>query len=406
MKSAELVLSPSAKDWPLAARMFMGMCSQLSAGCLQVADPAGHTHCFGETGAEPHATLHIVDWRACNLILRQGDIGFAEAYRRGWVHCNDLLSLFTLALRNEDQVNTAINGHWWALLAKRIAHLLLRDNNRRGSRRNIHKHYDIGNPFYRLWLDPSMSYSAALYEGDPQRSLEDAQWVKVDRILDELDAQPGQTVLEIGCGWGGFAERAAQRGLKVHGITLSTEQLAYATERMQRAGLQDAVTLSLTDYRDVAGRYDHVVSIEMFEAVGERWWPTYFAKVASCLKPGGRAVIQTISMDDAHFADYRRGTDFIQQYIFPGGMLPSPREFALQADRAGLQILTRKEFGLDYARTLQAWRESFEARLDEVRRLGLDEAFIRIWRMYLVYCEAGFRAGRTDVGQWTLAGAV
>lgn len=403
MNRNDLALPYRTEGLPLSARLFVGMLQKLSSGSLTLVDPQGQVAHFGMLGASPHAELQVHDWRAAAAILRQGDIGFAESYKQGWVDSSDMLALFTLALRNEAAMSQAVNGRWWALLLKRLAHLVLRDNNRRGSRRNISAHYDLGNPFYQLWLDPSMSYSAALFQPGSEQTLEAAQWAKYDRILDQLNAVPGQTVLEIGCGWGGFAERAAQRGLKVHGVTLSTEQLAWAQARMARLGLSEQVSLTLTDYRDIEGQFDHIVSIEMVEAVGERWWPTYFGKLASLRKPGGRVVIQSIDIVDERFESYRSGTDFIQQYIFPGGMLPSPQRFETQARAAGLAVLNQLEFGLDYAATLRLWRMRFEQALEAVRALGYDEAFIRLWRMYFIYCEAGFREGRTGVRQWTLA---
>ncbi|MDN3577313.1 cyclopropane-fatty-acyl-phospholipid synthase family protein [Chitinimonas viridis] len=402
MNRNDLALPYRTEGLPLGARLFVGMLQKLSTGSLTLVDPQGQVAHFGMLGACPHAELQVHDWRAATAILRQGDIGFAESYKQGWVDSSDMLALFTLALRNEAAMSQAVNGRWWALLLKRLAHLVLRDNNRRGSRRNISAHYDLGNPFYQLWLDPSMSYSAALFQPGAEQTLEAAQWAKYDRILDQLNAAPGQTVLEIGCGWGGFAERAAQRGLKVHGVTLSTEQLAWAQARMARLGLSEQVSLTLTDYRDIEGQFDHIVSIEMVEAVGERWWPTYFGKLASLRKPGGRVVIQSIDIVDERFESYRSGTDFIQQYIFPGGMLPSPQRFEAQARAAGLLVLDQLEFGLDYAATLRLWRMRFEEALETVRAQGYDEAFIRLWRMYFIYCEAGFREGRTGVRQWTL----
>jgi len=279
----------------------------------------------------------------------------------------------------------------------------LRDNTRKGSRRNILSHYDLGNDFYRLWLDPSMSYSAALFGADRTESLQAAQYRKIDRLLDALNARPGQHVLEIGCGWGGFAERAAQRGLHVHGITLSDAQLQWARARMQTQGLDGRVTLELRDYRDLGARqYDHIVSIEMVEAVGERRWPMYFDTLARNLRSGGRVALQSIDIADATFETYRRGTDFIQQYIFPGGMLPCPRVIREQSARAGLDIIDEHAFGLDYAETLLRWRHAFDAQVQAVRAQGFDDAFIRLWRMYLCYCEAGFREGRTDVRHWVL----
>lgn len=386
-----------------AARWFIGALSRLQVGTLALTDPLGGQVLYGAAGGGPHAELVMRDWRAAGAILRQGDIGFADSLRRGWVDSPDLLALFTLALRNEAALSHAVDGKWWALIARRLSHLLLRDNSRKGSRRNILQHYDLGNDFYRLWLDPSMSYSAALFGEDRSEPLEVAQHRKYDRLLDALGAVPGQHVLEIGCGWGGFAERAAQRGLHVHGITLSDAQLDWARARMQRQGLEACVKLELRDYRDLGhSQYDHIVSIEMVEAVGERRWPLYFETLARCLRPGGRIGLQSIDIADARFDAYRRGTDFIQQYIFPGGMLPCPRVIQAQAGLAGLSVVNQYTFGLDYADTLLRWRLAFEENLGAVRAQGFDEAFVRLWRMYLTYCEAGFREGRTDVRHWVL----
>lgn len=386
-----------------AARSLMAMAARLRVGTLAMTDPSGGHALYGEPGGGPHAELIIHDWRAAGAIMRQSDIGFAESLRRGWVDSPDLLALFTLALRNEAAMSQALEGKWWALLARRLAHLILRDNSRQGSRRNILAHYDLGNDFYRLWLDPSMSYSAALFGEDRNESLQAAQHRKIDRLLDALRARPGQHVLEIGCGWGGFAERAAQRGLHVHGVTLSDAQLEWAQARMQGQGLENRVTLELRDYRDLGHRqYDHIVSIEMLEAVGERRWPLYFDTLARCLRPGGRVALQSIDIADDRYAAYRRGTDFIQQCIFPGGMLPCPRVIREQAGRVGLTVVDEHAFGLDYADTLLRWRQAFDAHVHEVRAQGFDDAFIRLWRMYLCYCEAGFREGRTDVRHWIL----
>jgi cyclopropane-fatty-acyl-phospholipid synthase len=389
------------QELPLAARGFVAMLSRLQLGSLTLIDPQGRSQLFGQQGERPHAQLKINDWRVASLILRKGDVGFAEAYRQQWVDCPDLLSLFRLALQNEKAVDT-VNGTWWGLLAKRLIHWVLRDNNRRGSRRNILAHYDLGNNFYQLWLDPTMSYSAAIFDANSQDMVA-AQNAKYDRLLDQVGAKPGQHILEIGCGWGGFAQRAAERGVQVTGITLSDAQLAWANERIEKAGLSDRVSLSICDYRDVQGQYDHVVSIEMFEAVGLRHWSGFFDKVRTCLKPGGRAAIQTIDIADDRFDVYVNSTDFIQQYIFPGGMLPSPSRFQALAQAAKLEVNNVYSFGLDYARTLRLWLDRFEAELPTVRSLGFDESFVRIWRMYLVYCEAGFVEQRTDVKQWLLS---
>lgn len=406
MSSNEERLSGSMVKLPWAGRLLVSLLSRITYGSLKLIDPAGIEMMLGQNASVPsaempHAELRIVDWRAAGLILRQGDIGFAESLRRGWVDSPDLVALFTLAIRNE-QISEAVDGHWWALLLKRLSHWILKDNSRAGSRRNILSHYDVGNSFYRLWLDPSMTYSAALFEDDMSRGLEQAQDAKYDRILDQINAQPGQTILEVGCGWGGFAERAAKRGLNVVCITLSDAQLAWATQRVRNAGLSERVTLRLQDYRDVPEKFDHIVSIEMFEAVGLLHWSGYFQMLARCLKPGGRIVIQTIDIAEEKFDSYRSGTDFIQQYIFPGGMLPSPSRFKKECEAAGLRTLEVLSFGQDYAETLKRWAQRFDASLTQIRELGYDDAFIRIWKMYLAYCEVGFRQTRTDVKQWTL----
>ena len=390
------------RELPWAARAFVTMLARLRVGSLTLVDPQGRSVLFGKQGEWPHAQLQVHDWRAVTAILRQGDVGFAESLRKHWVDCPDLLSLFRLAIRNEDAVDT-VHGNRWSLLIKRLAHWVLRDNSKKGSRRNIVAHYDLGNDFYRLWLDASMSYSAAIFADKPGTDLEVAQYAKYDRLLDLLDARPGQHILEIGCGWGGLAQRAAERGLRVTGVTLSDEQLAWAKKRMQDGGFSDQVDLQLRDYRDIQGQYDHIVSIEMFEAVGLRHWPSFFGVLRRCLKPTGKVALQSIDIADDRFEAYVRGTDFIQQYIFPGGMLPSPTRFREMSADAGLQVIDEFSFGVDYAETLNRWAQQFEVKLDDVRALGFDDAFIRLWRMYFAYCEAGFREKRTDVKQWILS---
>lgn len=403
MRSNDVSAEMGAQKMPLGARLFLRLLQRISVGALSLTDPAGEVTVFGHAAHGLHAQLTIRDWRAAHAILRRGDIGFADSLKAGWAESPDMVALFTLALRNEAAVDQAVQGRWWALVVQRLRHLILRDNSRRGSRRNILSHYDLGNDFYAQWLDAGMTYSSALFDGNDALSLAEAQDAKYDRILDELDARPGQTVLEIGCGWGGFAERAALRGLNVHGITLSDAQLAWARDRMSRQRLNDRVTLDICDYRDLPNAaFDHIVSIEMVEAVGERRWPLYFKTLARCLKPGGRIVVQSIDIDNARFDAYRRGTDFIQQYVFPGGMLPSPAAFEAQVAATSLKVLNVKAFGVDYAETLKRWRVLFDARVPTIMAQGFDDTFIRIWRMYLAYCEAGFREGRTDVRQWTL----
>ncbi|MDP3226236.1 MAG: cyclopropane-fatty-acyl-phospholipid synthase family protein, partial [Rubrivivax sp.] len=275
---------------------------------------------------------------------------------------------------------------------------------RRGSKKNIHAHYDIGNAFYRQWLDETMNYSSALFEGNAQQPMAQAQAAKVRRALRECELQPGQRLLEIGCGWGALAETAAvEFGARVTGVTLSSEQLAYAQERQQRAGVAAQVDLRLQDYRDITDEpFDAIASIEMFEAVGREYWDSYFATLRSKLKVGGRACIQSITIRDDLFERYVRGTDFIQQYIFPGGLLPSVSVFKAEAKKAGLEVVNELAFGQDYAETLRRWRHDFLARDGQVRKLGFDTRFMRIWEFYLAYCEAAFITGNTSVVQFTL----
>jgi cyclopropane-fatty-acyl-phospholipid synthase len=347
--------------------------------------------------------MGIHDWALAQATLNRGDIGFAESYVEGHWSSPDLANLLTRFLRHREALESAIYGSWWGALLYRLKHALRR-NSKAGSRRNIVAHYDLGNDFYRLWLDPSMNYSSALFSA-PGQSLEQAQQAKMGRALAELQLQPGQRLLEIGCGWGAVAEKAVRElGVRHTGITLSDEQLAYAQQRLQAAGL--SADLRLQDYRDLADSpYDAVISIEMIEAVGEAYWPIYFQTLARQLKPGGRACVQSIVIRDELFERYRRGTDFIQQYIFPGGMLPCPRVLRQQAEAAGLRLETSFGFGPDYAETLRRWRADFMARSDEVLRLGFEPRFLRLWEFYLAYCEAAFETGNTDVVQITLVKA-
>ena len=396
---------PRAGRMPRAARVLLAVLARVQHGRLELVTPDGQRLCFQGARPGPQAEFELCDWSVCSDILRSGDIGFAEAWFAQRWQSADLTALLTLAAVNRAALAGAVYGRWWGKLAYRLRHLL-RANTRAGSRRNIHAHYDLGNDFYARWLDPSMTYSAALFAGDPARSLEQAQHAKYARILARLDPAPGQQILEIGCGWGGFAEYAARtRGCRVHGITVSQRQLEYAQQRIQRAGLAGRVSFALCDYRDVQGRFDHVVSIEMFEAVGERYWPAYFDALARRLAPGGRAMLQTIVIADELFERYRRSTDFIQQYVFPGGMLPSSAALAQRVHAAGLAVRDRYAFGGDYAQTLRRWHRAFEDAWPELRAGGLDERFGRLWRFYLAYCEAGFRAGTTDVVQLEISHA-
>ena len=395
--------SSAARSVPASAQIILKLLAKMQHGALTLKTPDGELLYFGD-GSAP-VTLELLNWNMFSAAMRSGDIGFAESYIEGSWSTDNLTGLIALLVRNRAAIESLVYGSWWGSLAYRIKHLLNR-NSKSGSRKNIHAHYDIGNAFYKLWLDPSMTYSSALFTASAGISLEQGQAAKYRRILNELQVLPGQKVLEIGCGWGGFAEMAAREaGVHVTGLTLSTEQLAFARERMDQAGLGAMADLQLCDYRDANGQYDAIASIEMFEAVGESYWPSYFECVARNLKPGGRACIQSIVIADELFERYRKGTDFIQQYIFPGGMLPSPSAFERMASQHGLTLTRELRFGIDYANTLVAWREAFHARLDEVRAQGFDERFIRTWEFYLCYCEAAFRERNTDVMHFTLTKA-
>ncbi|WP_225031680.1 SAM-dependent methyltransferase [Paraburkholderia sp. XV] len=394
----------AAGDAPLFARLFLALLERLRVGHLVLTTPDGQQRVYGDSHAQPGAQLILRDWRACRAILQAGDIGFAEAYRARWADTPDIVALARLAMRNETALPRTVTGSAPARLLYGLRHWL-RPNTRRRSERNVHAHYDLGNAFYALWLDRTMTYSSALFEDDATRSLEDAQAAKYQRIVDALQLRAGMRVLEIGCGWGGFALHAAHQGIRVHGVTISAAQYEWARECVARAGLHDLVTIELRDYRDLRGIYDAAVSIEMFEAVGERYWPAFFSVLGRMLKPGAQALVQSITMDDSRFAAYRSSSDFIREYIFPGGMLPGAERFHAAARRAGMACVESLSFGLDYARTLQRWHARFEENLDAVRTLGFDDLFIRTWRLYFAYCEAGFAERRTDVRQFILTAA-
>lgn len=392
-------------SWPSATsfsiRAFFALLGRIEIGHLTVTTPDGASYVFGNSHQQPAATLVLRDWRACGAILRGGDIGFGQAYRNQWLDSPDMLSLLRVALQNGDTVARAVVGSRVSQIWYNIRHRI-RPNSKTGSRRNIHAHYDIGNAFYGLWLDPTWTYSSAWFDGDTTRSLEAAQAAKYQRIVDTLELRPGMRVLEIGCGWGGFARHAARLGIHVHGLTISNAQFEFVTEQAAREGLSDQIDIELRDYRDVHGQYDAIVSIEMFEAVGERYWSGYFSTLKRCLARGGRALVQTITIDDSRFAAYRASSDFIREYIFPGGMLPSPERFVRAAQRAGIETHPTLRFGQDYGRTLRLWHAAFKERLDEVRALGLDDTFVRTWSLYFDFCEAGFAEQRTDVMHFLL----
>jgi cyclopropane-fatty-acyl-phospholipid synthase len=399
----------SASHVPRAARLVLKLLSQLKFGTLDIQLPDGETARYGAHDDEPAtaqllAAITIKDWAVFQAVLKSGDIGFAQSYIEGQWSTPQLTRLLRLMIANRTALEGVIYGSWWGTLLHRIRHLFNR-NTQTQAQKNIQAHYDLGNDFYRLWLDDSMTYSSALFAGAKadrnQSDLHIAQHAKYARVLDELGVSAGARLLEVGCGWGGFAEVATQHGVHVTGLTLSHEQLMFAQQRLA-ASHPHLAEFRLQDYRDEASQYDGIASIEMFEAVGEAYWPSYFDCLKRNLKPGAKACIQTIVIANELFARYRKSTDFIQQYIFPGGMLPSPQVFREQAQRAGLSVVNELAFGQDYAETLRRWREAFLARLNEVRQLGYDERFIRTWEFYLAYCEAAFEEGNTDVYQFTL----
>jgi cyclopropane-fatty-acyl-phospholipid synthase len=389
---------------PVAARrrdrLILRVCQaatrHVRSGSITLTLPSGEMARLGQNQGGPEAALTFTNLKIFWKALRRGSIGFAEAYMAGDVTSPDLGRVFRFFLANKSALNSAGRGHFRVRLQDKIWHRL-RNNTRTGSRRNIAAHYDLGNAFYTPWLDASMTYSSALYV-EPKQNLEAAQQHKLDAIVAALDIKPGQRVLEIGCGWGALSERLAREGCHVTAVTVSEEQLAFARARISDAGLADRAQIEFCDYRDLQGQYDRIVSIEMIEAVGEKHWPSYFAALSRHLVPGGHAIIQAITISPEIFANYRAKADFIQRFIFPGGMLPTEAEMAGHGDAAGLRYAALRTFGDSYAETLRAWRVRFDAAWPALTRLGFDERFRRMWIYYLSYCEAGFDHGSTNVG--------
>jgi cyclopropane-fatty-acyl-phospholipid synthase len=371
---------------------------QVEYGHLTLISPEGGQREFTGTSNGPAAHWKLFDHRVLSEIVARGELGFAESYIEMRWDSDDLVKLITFFLLNSAAFERYFHGKPLHSLRLLLSYWLSL-NSLRGSRRNIKRHYDLGNDFYSLWLDRSMTYSCALFEGEPGRSLEDAQHAKYQRILNKLQAKPGDHILDIGCGWGGFTEVAAQRGSRVTAITLSKEQADYACERLRRQGLDKLVVVQLNDYREIKGTYDHIVSIGMFEHVGRRYWPSYFRTLRKLLAPGGKAMVQSITLDDDLFESLGNTTGFIEKYIFPGGFLPSKRRFCEAVAEAGLTLHELYPFGQDYARTLACWSERFKTQLEKVKAMGYDEQFIRMWHFYLASCIAAFASSRTDVMQ-------
>jgi cyclopropane-fatty-acyl-phospholipid synthase len=389
-------------ELPRMVQLALGFASRLRRGTLDVTLLDGRVMRFGGAEPGPAAAMTLHSYGFASKLINNGDIGIAEAYLRGDWDTPDLTQFLYLFCVNHELIQSMLADKPLVRFVQTVRHWFNR-NTKRQARRNIYAHYDIGNAFYSAWLDPSMTYSSALYEDDTP-DLTAAQNNKYRRLAEAIDLRPGQKVLEIGCGWGGFAEFAAKTfNAKVVGLTISKEQRDFAQKRIQAAGLNDKVEIKLQDYRDERDRYDRIASIEMIEAVGEEFWPNYFSQVRDRLLPGGLAGIQAITIQDSMFQSYRREVDFIQRYVFPGGMLPSPQVLKAFGERFGVPVIRERIFGQDYAKTLATWRNNFRAAWPNLKPLGFDERFRRLWEYYLAYCEAGFLSGNIDVRQVVFA---
>ena len=385
----------------LGEKVFSKLLEGVSIGSLKLGFLDGTIHSFGQSGSEPAAVMQLHHPRAGLRICLGGDVGLAESYMDGDWSTPNLVKVLELGPRNYEEIEQKLLG-WYPLRILNLLKHLKRPNSKRGSRRNIADHYDLGNDFYQLWLDPGMTYSSAWFESGKE-TLQQAQCNKYQKIAEKLRLHAGQRVLEIGCGWGGFAEFATREyGCHVTGVTLSREQHDYAKTRIQNAGLQDHVELRLQDYRELSGSFDRIVSIEMLEAVGERHWKTYFTQLRNLLNPAGEAVIQTILVNDQRYECYRKSGDFIKLYVFPGGMLPCDRILQQVINRTGLQQIEWETFGESYATTLALWNRTFQEQWSTIQRLGFDQRFKRLWEYYLAYCEVGFRTQAIDVAFYHL----
>ncbi|KUJ80892.1 cyclopropane-fatty-acyl-phospholipid synthase [Ruegeria marisrubri] len=397
-----LTSTEGQENLPRYFAQVMKMLGALEMGRLDIALPDGRI--FRAEGQKPGpvARIDVHDPDVFSRLVREGDLGFSDAYLEGEWSTPDLRAFMDFVHRGSDSVYDGFPGQFLLRAYERLRFWLHR-NHRKQAKKNISYHYDLGNDFYDLWLDDTMTYSSALFETG-QESLENAQTAKYASLIDQMEAKPGDHILEIGCGWGGFAEYAAkERGLRVTGLTISQEQFNYATQRIEKAGLSDLAKFKLQDYRDERGTYDGIASIEMFEAVGQQYWPVYFETVRERLKPGAQATLQIITVADRRWEVYKRGVDFIQKYIFPGGMLPSPTVLRQQIELAGLDVVRSKEFGKSYDLTLRRWYETFNDKWDQIADKGFDERFRRMWNFYLTACGAAFDTGNCDVTQITVA---
>lgn len=389
------------KNLPRYFSQVFAIAGGLESGRLDMVLPDGRRFRAKGRNSGFAAELRIHNKDVFTRLIREGDLGFSDAYLDGWWSSPDLQAFMDLMYAGNDNMYNGFPGVFLVRAFERLR-FLLQANSRRQAKKNISFHYDLGNDFYRLWLDETMTYSSAMFKTG-QESLERAQMQKYASMVDQMGVSPGDHVLEIGCGWGGFAEYAAgQRGLKVTGLTISRQQYEFAVARIKQAGLADRVEFRLQDYRDELGRYDAIASIEMFEAVGEKYWPVYFDTVRNRLKPGKVATLQIITLDERQFEIYRKGVDFIQKYIFPGGMLPSRTALNFEVERAGLTIARSVEFGESYSQTLRRWHDTFNHKWDQIAGLGFDDRFGRMWNYYLTSCASAFRSGNCDVTQITV----
>jgi cyclopropane-fatty-acyl-phospholipid synthase len=389
------------KNLPRYFAQVFEMTKKMNTGRLDFELPDGRIFRAHGKNPGPVSNLKINNSDVFARLIREGDLGFCDAYLDGWWSTPDLQVFLDLMHADNDEIYDAFPGMGMVRAWEKFR-FWLQSNSKYQARKNISYHYDLGNDFYKLWLDETMTYSSAIFKTG-QESTESAQIEKYSSLINQMGAKKGDHILEIGCGWGGFAEYAArERGLKVTGLTISKEQLKYAENRINEAGLSDLVNFKLQDYRDERGKYDGIASIEMFEAVGEKYWPDYFDCVKNCLYPGKQATLQIITIQEARWEIYRRGVDFIQKYIFPGGMLPSPAVLRSEVERAGLKVVNSIEFGESYSQTLRRWHETFNAKWDEISEMGFDDRFRRMWNFYLTSCASTFQYGNCDVTQITI----
>ena len=385
----------------LRAHFFLQLLKKARFGTLEVEFPDGKKEVFGE--GRPLIRTQVKTWEVFDLLFTKGDLGLSESIIDGDLVVDDVAALVEWACKNDQALGQVVYGSWYGTFLDRLRHFLNR-NTKRQAKKNIHSHYDLGNEFYKLWLDPTMTYSSALFSEKAEAGeLMKAQLEKYDRIIDALDIRSGDRVLEIGCGWGGFFSRAVERkDCHVTAVTISSSQAAFDEAKIEKQGMRKNVSLLKTDYRDIQGQFDKVVSIEMIEAVGEQYWGQFFGKVSSSLRSKGSAMIQGITIREDLFYSYRKNTDFIQQYVFPGGMLLTNKVFEDQSRQNEMRMAAVFEFGSSYAETLKQWRDNFQRKAREVQALGFDDRFMRLWNLYLSYCEGAFRAGRINVGQFEL----